>query len=230
MATTSKSRGAKTASKSAASSKPKVAAQVVKKTETARAAKVSASKTARTTEATKKAAKTPASTTPPKQARAAKASSGSVDVGSRAPAFELSDEKGQKVSSAALAGSPYLLYFYPKDDTPGCTKEACDIRDSFARFGQQGLRVLGVSPDSAASHAKFSSKYGLPFTLLSDPEKTLASAYGVWGKKQNYGREYMGIIRSSFLVGKDGTIKKAYRGVKVPGHVAEVLADAKALL
>jgi peroxiredoxin Q/BCP len=123
-----------------------------------------------------------------------------------------------------------LLYFYPKDDTPGCTKEACDIRDNFGRFGKQGLRVLGVSPDSEKSHAKFGKKYGLPFTLLSDPEKTLASAYGVWGLKNNYGKEYMGIIRSSFLVGADGEIKKAYRGVKVAGHVDAVLSDAEALL
>jgi peroxiredoxin Q/BCP len=123
-----------------------------------------------------------------------------------------------------------LLYFYPKDDTPGCTKEACDIRDNFGRFGQQGLRVLGVSPDSTQSHAKFGAKYGLPFTLLSDPDKTLANQYGVWGEKNNYGKKYMGIIRSSFLVGADGAIKKVYRGVKVNGHVDEVLGDAMTLL
>jgi peroxiredoxin Q/BCP len=152
------------------------------------------------------------------------------DAGKPAPSFELTNEKGEHVSSESLAGKPYLLYFYPKDDTPGCTKEACDIRDNFGRFGKQGLRVLGVSPDSEQSHARFGKKYGLPFTLLSDPEKTLANAYGVWGKKQNYGKEYMGIIRSSFLVGADGTIKKSYRGVKVDGHVDAVLSDAQALL
>ena len=140
------------------------------------------------------------------------------------------DDKGERVSSSSLAGKPYLLYFYPKDDTPGCTKEACDIRDNFGRFGQQGLRVLGVSPDSQQSHAKFGKKYGLPFTLLSDPDKELANAYGVWGAKKNYGKEYMGIIRSTFLIGADGTIKKAYRGVRVNGHADAVLADAKALL
>ena len=153
-----------------------------------------------------------------------------ADAGRAAPSFDLTDEKGSHVSSSDLAGKPYLLYFYPKDDTPGCTKEACDIRDNFARFGQHGLRVLGVSPDSSPSHAKFSKKYGLPFTLLSDPDKTLANAYGVWGLKNNYGKEYMGIIRSSFLVGADGQIKKAYRGVKVDGHVGAVLEDAKSLL
>jgi peroxiredoxin Q/BCP len=152
------------------------------------------------------------------------------DAGRAAPSFDLTDEKGEHVSSSLLAGKPYLLYFYPKDDTPGCTKEACDIRDNFARFGQQGLRVLGVSPDSEKSHAKFGQKYGLPFTLLSDPDKTLANAYGVWGEKDNYGKKYMGIIRSSFLVGPDGVIKKAYRKVRVDGHVAAILEDAKSLL
>jgi thioredoxin-dependent peroxiredoxin len=152
------------------------------------------------------------------------------DAGRKAPSFELADEKGAQVSSSTLAGKPYLLYFYPKDDTPGCTKEACDIRDNFARFGKQGLRVLGVSPDTQQSHAKFGKKYGLPFTLLSDPDKTLANAYGVWGEKNNYGKKYMGIVRSSFLVGADGVIKKSYRGVKVNGHVDAVLEDAKALL
>ncbi|HEX2869720.1 MAG TPA: thioredoxin-dependent thiol peroxidase [Polyangiaceae bacterium] len=153
-----------------------------------------------------------------------------ADAGRPAPAFDLTDEKGEHVSSTELAGKPYLLYFYPKDDTPGCTKEACDIRDNFGRFGQQGLRVLGVSPDSTQSHAKFGKKYGLPFTLLSDPDKALANAYGVWAMKKNYGKEYMGIVRSSFLVGADGMIKKAYRGVRVDGHVAAILEDAKALL
>jgi peroxiredoxin Q/BCP len=152
------------------------------------------------------------------------------DAGKAAPSFDLTDEKGEHVTSESLAGKPYLLYFYPKDDTPGCTKEACDIRDNFGRFGQQGLRVLGVSPDTEQSHAKFGKKYGLPFTLLSDPDKTLANAYGVWGKKQNYGKEYMGIIRSSFLIGADGTIKKSYRGVKVDGHVDAILGDAQSLL
>ena len=153
-----------------------------------------------------------------------------TDADRPAPAFELSDEKGETVSSSSLAGKPYLLYFYPKDDTPGCTKEACDIRDNFGRFGKQGLRVLGVSPDSSKSHAKFGNKYGLPFTLLSDPDKTLAQAYGVWGPKKNYGKEYMGIIRSSFLIGADGKIKKAYRGVRVDGHVDAVLTDAQEVL
>jgi thioredoxin-dependent peroxiredoxin len=151
-------------------------------------------------------------------------------AGDKAPSFELSNEKGEPVASSSLSGTPYLLYFYPKDDTPGCTKEACDIRDNFGRFGEQQLKVFGVSPDSQQSHAKFGQKYGLPFTLLSDPEKTLATAYGVWQMKSNYGKKYMGIVRSSFLVGADGVIKKAYRGVRVDGHVSAVLEDAKSLL
>jgi peroxiredoxin Q/BCP len=165
-----------------------------------------------------------------KQAAAQVAAKFDADAGRPAPSFELVDEKGETVSSSSLAGKPYLLYFYPKDDTPGCTKEACDIRDNFGRFGKQGVRVLGVSPDSQQSHAKFGKKYGLPFTLLSDPDKTLANAYGVWGLKNNYGKEYMGIIRSTFLVGADGEIKRAYRGVKVDGHVDAILNDAQALL
>jgi len=188
-----------------------------------------------------KAAPKPKASPAPKQTKPVKAKPAPVaaaatmpavadDVGRPAPSFDLTDEKGEHVSSSSLAGKPYLLYFYPKDDTPGCTKEACDIRDNFARFGQQGLRVLGVSPDSEQSHAKFGKKYGLPFTLLSDPDKALANAYGVWGEKDNYGKKYMGIIRSSFLVGPDGLIKKAYRKVRVDGHVAAVLDDAKAFL
>jgi peroxiredoxin Q/BCP len=156
------------------------------------------------------------------------AKSGGLDAGSRAPVFALKDQAGKEVTSASLAGSAYVLYFYPKDDTTGCTKEACGFRDSFRSFGKLA-RVLGVSPDSEASHARFAGKYGLPFTLLSDPDKTLANAYGVWVKKQNYGREYMGIARSTFLVDEKGVIQKAWRGVRVDGHVDAVLEAAKAL-
>jgi thioredoxin-dependent peroxiredoxin len=163
-------------------------------------------------------------------ARAAKTGkAGAVTEAVNAPEFELEDDAGKRVSSASLAGKPYVLYFYPKDDTPGCTKEACDFRDSLAGFNTKKVRVLGVSPDSPASHVKFKTKYGLTFTLLSDPEKSLARAYGVWAKKINYGREYMGIVRSTFLVDKQGVIKQAWRGVRVPGHIAEVLEHARAL-
>ena len=145
--------------------------------------------------------------------------------GSKAPEFSLPDDAGSIVSSATLAGKPYVLYFYPKDDTPGCTQEACDFRDNLSAFNGQKLRVIGVSPDDPARHAKFKQKYGLTFTLLSDTDKTLANAYGVWVEKQNYGRSYMGVERSTFLIDKHGVIKKSWRKVRVPGHVAAVLAS-----
>lgn len=151
------------------------------------------------------------------------------DGGEPAPSFELVDQDGQTVSSADLAGAPYVLYFYPKDDTPGCTTEACGFRDAHAELEAIGVRVLGVSPDSAASHKKFASKYGLGFSLLSDPEKSLAKAYGAWVLKKNYGREFMGIERSTFLVGADGRIKQTWRRVRVNGHVDAVKSAAEHL-
>jgi peroxiredoxin Q/BCP len=147
-----------------------------------------------------------------------------VGEGSKAPTFSLTDDTGAVVSSASLAGKPYVLYFYPKDDTPGCTKEACDFRDNLRAFNAQKLRIIGVSPDDPARHSKFKQKYGLTFTLLSDTEKTLANAYGVWVEKQNYGRTYMGVERSTFLVDKSGKVSKAWHRVRVPGHIAAVLA------
>lgn len=159
----------------------------------------------------------------------ASATAGGVREGARAPSFSLSDQAGRVVSSSSLAGKPYVLYFYPKDDTSGCTREACGFRDSLRGFGSKGVKIIGVSPDSEASHARFAGKYGLPFTLLADTEKTLARAYGVWAKKQNYGREYMGIVRSTFLVDKRGVVKKAWRGVRVDGHVDAVLDAAGGL-
>ncbi len=146
-----------------------------------------------------------------------------IAEGDRAPSFVLRDQDGSEVRSDSLRGTPYVLYFYPKDDTPGCTTQACGFRDSARGFGKSKVRVLGVSPDSEASHARFAKKYGLPFTLLSDPEKKLAEAYGVWVEKQNYGRKYMGIQRSTFLVDAKGVVKQVYRGVRVPGHVEAVL-------
>jgi thioredoxin-dependent peroxiredoxin len=161
----------------------------------------------------------------PASAPKAPASPGaSLAEGSKAPAFSLPDEAGALVSSAGLAGKPYLLYFYPKDDTPGCTKEACDFQGSLGAFNAAKVRVIGVSPDDPKRHAKFKEKYGLTFTLLSDTEKTLVGAYGVWVKKLNYGREYMGVQRSTFLIDKTGKIAKAWYGVRVPGHVVAVLA------
>jgi len=157
------------------------------------------------------------------------ASNGGVGEGERAPSFALRDQDGKELRSDSLKGTPYVLYFYPKDDTPGCTTEACGFRDNARGFGKHKVRVLGVSPDSEASHARFAKKYGLSFTLLSDPDKTLARAYGVWVEKQNYGRKYMGIQRSTFVVDARGVVKKVYRGVRVPGHVESVLEAAGAL-
>jgi peroxiredoxin Q/BCP len=202
----------------------------------ARANKIAPSPAAKTAKIgpSAKQARTSAAKAPSKSAAqkpaASKASPSKdvLDVGSHAPAFKLKDQAGKEVSSASLAGSPYVLYFYPKDDTTGCTKQACGFRDSHRSFGRVA-RVLGVSPDSEASHARFAQKYGLPFTLLSDPDKTLANAYGVWVKKQNYGREYMGISRSTFLIDGKGVIQKVWRGVRVDGHVDTVLGAAKAL-
>jgi peroxiredoxin Q/BCP len=169
----------------------------------------------------------------PKQAAVAKASArtaapkkaAGVAEGDKAPAFSLPDESGATVSSASLAGKPYVIYFYPKDDTPGCTKEACDFRDNLRAFNSAKVRVLGVSPDDPKRHAKFKDKYELTFTLLSDTEKKLIEAYGIWIKKLNYGREYMGVQRSTFLVDKSGKVVKAWNGVRVPGHVEAVLAS-----
>ena len=160
---------------------------------------------------------------------AASAPSPGVNVGDVAPSFELLDQAETSLSSAHLAGKPYVLYFYPKDDTPGCTTEACGFRDALPDFKKLGVRVIGVSPDSSSSHERFIAKYSLPFTLLSDPDKTLSAAYGVWAKKQNYGREYMGVVRSTFLIDPSGVVQKAWRSVKVNGHVEQVQAAAAAL-
>ncbi len=175
--------------------------------------------------AVKRAAKTQAAKSPKPPAPQAAPAAERVAEGSKAPAFSLTDDSGKVVSSASLTGKPYVLYFYPKDDTPGCTKEACDFRDNLRAFNDQKLRVLGVSPDDPSRHVKFKQEYGLTFTLLSDTEKTLANAYGVWVEKQNYGRTYMGVERSTFLIDKSGKIKKAWHRVRVAGHVADVLAS-----
>jgi len=149
-------------------------------------------------------------------------------VGKKAPAFKLRNQNDQLIESSTLAKKPYVLYFYPKDNTPGCTVEACDFRDGVGNFLALGVTVLGVSPDSAKSHAGFAQKFDLPFVLLSDPEKELAQAYGVWALKKNYGKEYWGIVRSTFLIGADGKVKREWRGVKVKGHVQAVLEAAGA--
>jgi peroxiredoxin Q/BCP len=147
-----------------------------------------------------------------------------VEEGQQAPDFELASDAGERVRLSDLRGKPVVLYFYPNDDTPGCTKQACGLRDAWSEYRERGAVVLGVSPDDEASHAKFKEKYSLPFTLLADPGHAVAAEYGAWGEKRNYGRTYEGIIRSTFVIGPDGTVVKTMRNVKPDGHAERVLA------
>jgi peroxiredoxin Q/BCP len=147
--------------------------------------------------------------------------------GDLAPPFSVQNEKGEVVSLKSLLGKRVVLYFYPKDDTPGCTQEGCDFRDNFARVKKAGVQVYGVSRDSVKSHEKFKAKYGFPFSLLSDEDGKLTENYGVWKEKNLYGRKYMGVERTTFLIGEDGLILKVYPKVKVKGHVDQVLEDLK---
>ncbi|MEI9993214.1 MAG: peroxiredoxin [Rhizomicrobium sp.] len=149
--------------------------------------------------------------------------------GDKAPKFRLAGDGGADVSSAALKGKPYVLYFYPKDDTAGCTKEAVGFSESHKTFESLGVTVIGVSKDSTASHDRFKAKYKLKIALASDPETKTAEDYGVWVEKSMYGRKYMGMERATFLVDGHGVIRNIWRKVKVAGHVADVLAAAKAL-
>ena len=153
----------------------------------------------------------------------------SVQAGDTAPAFERPASNGRTVSSKALRGKPYVLYFYPKADTPGCTKEACAFQEALPQLGKIGIDVIGVSPDKMKPIDKFADKYGLKFPLASDETHALADKYGTWVEKSMYGRKYMGIERSTFLVDKGGKIAQVWRKVSVTGHAAEVLAAAKAL-
>lgn len=143
--------------------------------------------------------------------------------GSVAPAFTTTDGEGKKVSLKDLRGKKVVLYFYPKDDTPGCTKEACSFRDGFSKFKKRGIQVLGVSPDNEASHRKFTTKYKLPFTLLTDTDHSIADAYGSYGEKKFMGRTYMGVKRTTFLIDEKGKIKKIFEKVKPEEHALEVL-------
>src|SRR4051794_23413577 len=147
-----------------------------------------------------------------------------IEEGKPAPNFELQSNNGETVSLTDLRGKPVVLYFYPKYDTPGCTTQACGIRDVYGEFERAGAVVLGVSPDEAESHVKFKSKYGLPFTLLADPDHAVAEQYGVWAEKKNYGKTYMGIVRSTFVIDADGKLKKVMRNVKPATHADDVLA------
>ncbi len=152
-----------------------------------------------------------------------------INEGSKAPDFKLQDETGKTLQLSKLKGRPVVVYFYPKDDTSGCTAEAKDFSCLAADFRAAGAEIIGISPDSAASHAKFKAKYELDLKLAADTDKTAAEAYGVWVEKSMYGKKYMGVERSTFLIGKAGLIAKSWRKVKVPGHAQDVLAAVKAL-
>ena len=150
-----------------------------------------------------------------------------VEEGKPAPDFELTSDAGETVRLSALRGRPVVLYFYPTDDTPGCTTQACGIRDAYDEFEAAGAVVLGVSPDSERSHVKFKRKYELPFALLADPDHEVAEQYGVWGEKKYRGRSYMGVTRSTFVIAADGTVQKAFPNVKPATHADDVLAVLK---
>lgn len=152
-----------------------------------------------------------------------------TEDGKKAPDFTLPDDTGEKVRLSKLKGRPVVVYFYPKDDTSGCTREAKDFTCLADEFAAAGAELLGISPDSPASHKKFKSKHELSIRLLADEEKEAANAYGVWVEKSMYGRKYMGIERSTFLIDKNGKLVKSWRKVKVPGHAEEVLAAVRAL-
>jgi peroxiredoxin Q/BCP len=152
----------------------------------------------------------------------------SVDVGDRAPDFKMPTDDGD-VSLKSLKGRNIVLYFYPKDDTPGCTKEACGFQDALPNFSKIDAEIIGISKDSPTRHQNFKKKYGLKFKLASDEDGAVCESYGVWKEKKNYGRSYMGIERSTFLIDGKGVIRKVWRKVKVNGHVDEVLEVAKAL-
>ncbi len=149
--------------------------------------------------------------------------------GDKAPKFRLATDAGGEVSTAALKGKPFVLYFYPKDDTAGCTKEAVGFSENLKKFEALGVAIVGVSKDTTASHDRFKAKYKLKIALASDPETQTAADYGVWVEKSMYGRKYMGMERATFLVDGKGVIRHIWRKVKVAGHAADVLAEAKAL-
>ena len=153
-----------------------------------------------------------------------------LEEGKKAPSFKLKDQNGKLVSLNDFKGQNIVLYFYPKDDTSGCTKEACNFKDDLPKFGKLNAVILGVSPDSIESHKKFAAKYKLPFTLLSDEEKELIKKYDVWKEKSMYGRKYMGVERSTFIIDKQGKISKIFRKVKVDKHNDEVMASIKEIL
>jgi peroxiredoxin Q/BCP len=152
-----------------------------------------------------------------------------IDPGQKAPAFSLKDQSGQTHRLAAYAGRPVILYFYPKDDTPGCTKEACAFQDNLPKFGKSQAAVLGVSVLDEESKAKFAAKYSLTFPLLADADHEVIEKYGAWQEKSMYGKKYMGVARITYLIDRDGKVVRRWDGVKVDGHAEEVLAEAQKL-
>ena len=170
-------------------------------------------------------AKKTAAAKKPAAAKKAGAAPVRLEAGDRAPAFSLPDQDGTKVALRDFAGAPVVLYFYPADDTPGCTKEACQFNDNLRAFSRAGVAVVGISPDGAAAHTRFRAKYGLRFPLLSDGDHEVMARYGAWGTKTLYGRTTVGVIRSTFLVGPGGVVERAWYHVKADGHAAKVLAE-----
>lgn len=150
-------------------------------------------------------------------------------IGDKAPSFKLKNQDGKTISLSDLKGKPVVLYFYPKDDTSGCTKEACNFRDEFPKFGKMKAEIIGVSADSIESHKKFANKYNLPFNLLSDENKEVLEKYGVWQEKSMYGRKYMGIVRTTFIIDSTGKIRKIFPKVKVENHNKKVMDALKEL-
>ncbi len=148
----------------------------------------------------------------------------SITAGRTAPDFELPDDGGTPRRLSDYRGRPVILYFYPADDTPGCTKEACNFRDDYSAYTKAGVTILGVSPDSVKSHSKFKAKYGLPFPLLADEGHAICTKYGVWGRKKFMGREFDGVLRTTFLIDKDGKISKVFEDVRPAEHSTEVLS------
>lgn len=148
-----------------------------------------------------------------------------LEIGDAAPDFTLPDQDGKPVSLSDHAGKRLIVYFYPKAFTPGCTTQACDFRDNHRAFATAGFEIVGISPDPVGRLQAFRERHHLPFSVLSDPDHSVAEAFGAWGAKKNYGREYRGVIRSTFVIGPDGTVEKAWRNVKAKGHAERVLAD-----
>ena len=152
-----------------------------------------------------------------------------ITVGDNAPDFTLPDQDGNNHTLSDYKGSSVVLYFYPKDHTSGCTKEACGFRDDYSAYQEAGVTILGVSPDSSRTHTNFIAKHELPFTLLADTDREVLRLYGAWGLKKMYGREYEGVLRTTYLIGADGKIAKIYQKVKPAAHSAEILADLEQL-